>query len=318
MIELDVLTAPGPGPSAPRHPAWIKVRAPGGKRYEHLKGVLRGHGLHTVCEEAGCPNVGECWGHGTATFLLMGDICTRGCRFCSVSKGRPEPLDPGEPDRIAEVIEALGLDFAVLTSVDRDDLPDQGAGHIARTIEAIRRRLPGCGVEALIPDFRGERACVERVARAPLTVLAHNVETVPRLYRRVRPGARYERSLGVLAAAKERAASPEMLTKSSLMLGLGEERSEVEDVFSDLRDHGCDILTLGQYLRPSQEELPVERYLPPEEFDELRQGALGFGFRQVVSGPLVRSSYHAWEALEGVDSRQLTVALRPAIADSDA
>ena len=295
MIELDVLPRP-----AARHPAWIKVRAPGGGRYERLKGILRGHRLHTVCEEAQCPNVGECWGHGTATFMLMGDICTRGCRFCAVSKGTPEPLDPEEPERIAEVIEELGLQFAVLTSVDRDDLPDQGAGHIARTIEAIRRRLPACGVEALVPDFRGDAACVETVVRAPLTVLAHNLETVPRLYKRVRPGARYERSLGLLAAAKERAASPDILTKSGIMLGLGEERREIEDVFSDLRDHRCDILTIGQYLRPSPDQLPVERYLPPEEFADLRRAALEFGFRQVVSGPLVRSSYHAWEALEGL------------------
>jgi lipoic acid synthetase len=278
---------------APRHPPWIKVRAPGGERYEFLRSILRGHGLHTVCEEAVCPNIGECWGHGTATFMLMGDVCTRGCRFCAVGKGRPEPLDPAEPEKIAEVIEALGLDFAVLTSVDRDDLPDQGADHFARTVEAIRRRLPSCGVEALIPDFRGEAACVARVAASPLAVLAHNLETVPRLYREVRPGARYERSLSVLALARR--SSPAFLTKSSLMLGLGEERRELEQVFADLREVGCDVLTLGQYLRPSSRELPVKRYLPPEEFAELREAALGHGFRHVVSGPLVRSSYHAWE-----------------------
>lgn len=295
MIELAVLPPVRP-PSAARHPPWIKVRAPRGERYEHLKGILRRFGLHTVCEEAECPNIGECWGHGTATFMLMGDTCTRGCRFCAVGKGKPEPLDAREPEHVAEVIEALGLDFAVLTSVDRDDLPDQGAGHIARTIEAIHRRLPACGIEALIPDFRGAPACVARVVAAPLTVLAHNIETVPRLYPRVRPGARYERSLRVLEMGKELAASPALLTKAGLMLGLGEERDELLDVFSDLRDHGCDILTLGQYLRPSKDQLPVERYLPPEEFAGLREAALEFGFRQVVSGPLVRSSYHAWEA----------------------
>jgi lipoic acid synthetase len=293
MIDLPTLPSQ---PAPARHPPWIKVRAPRGERYERLKAILHREKLHTVCEEAECPNMGECWGHGTATFMLLGDVCTRGCRFCAVGKGRPEPLDPAEPERIARVVETLELDFAVLTSVDRDDLPDQGAGHFARTIEAIRRRLPGCGIEALIPDFRGEPECVARVAASPLTVLAHNIETVPRLYRSVRPGARYERSLRVLEMAKRFAGSGALLTKASLILGLGEERSELEDVFSDLRDHGCDIVTLGQYLRPSREQLPVERYLMPEEFAELRQAALRFGFRQVVSGPLVRSSYHAWEA----------------------
>jgi len=212
----------------------------------------------------------------------------------------PEPLDPGEPDRIAGVVDALGLDFVVLTSVNRDDLPDQGAEHIARTIETIRRRRRTCGIEALIPDFRGDPDCLGRIVRSPLTVLAHNVETVPRLYRTVRPGARYERSLRVLEMARERAASSRsthLLTKSGLMLGMGEERQEIEDVFSDLRDHGCDILTLGQYLQPSSQTLPVKRYLSPEEFEELRRAALHYGFRQVVSGPLVRSSYHAWEAV---------------------
>ncbi len=241
--------------------------------------------------------MGECWGHGTATFLLMGGLCTRGCKFCAIGKGKPDPLDPDEPEKVAEVVEALGLEFAVLTSVNRDDLPDQGSGHFARTIEAIKRRRPSCGIEALIPDFRGDPDCVERVARTPLTVLNHNLETVPRLYRKVRPGARYERSLRVLEIAKERGA-PGLQTKSGLMLGLGEERGEIEDVFSDLRDHGCDILTLGQYLQPSKQLLPVERYLPPEEFEDLRQGAFRFGFRQVVSGPLVRSSYHAWDAIQ--------------------
>jgi lipoic acid synthetase len=297
MIFLETLPPP-PAGGASRHPPWIKVRAPRGERYHALKEILRRHGLHTVCEEAECPNIAECWGHGTATFMLLGDTCTRGCRFCSVGKGKPEAPDPGEPERTAQVIEALGLDYAVLTSVDRDDLPDQGAGHIARTVEAIRRRLPACGIEALVPDFRGEPACVARVASTPLTVFAHNVETVPRLYRRVRPGAEYARSLRVLEMARELAASPGLLTKSSLILGLGEERGELEDVFSDLRDHGCDILTLGQYLRPSAGQLPVERYLPPEEFADLRESALRFGFRQVVSGPLVRSSYHAWEAAQ--------------------
>ena len=300
MLPLDVIQ-PGAAPPPNRHPSWIKVRAPHGERYERVKDLMRGHRLHTVCEEARCPNMGECWGHGTATFLLMGEICTRACRFCAVKGGKPEPLDPGEPEAVAEVVRSLGLEFTVLTSVDRDDLPDQGADHIARTVEAIRRLLPSCGVEALVPDFRGVRECVERIARSPLTVFAHNVETVEGLYRSVRPGARYERSLRVLEMAKE--AVPSLLTKSGLMLGLGETREEVEDCLSDLRDHGCDIVTLGQYLRPSPEQLPVVRYLTPAEFEELREAARAFGFRQVVSGPLVRSSYHAWEAKEAAEGR---------------
>lgn len=297
MLELPTLPTPPPRPGS-RHPAWIKVRAPQGERYEFVRDVLASRGLNTVCEEAECPNRGECWGHGTATFMLLGEICTRGCRFCAVGKGKPEAPDPAEPAKIADAVAALKLDYAVLTSVDRDDLPDQGAGHFAGTIEAIKARVPLCGVEALVPDFRGEPACVRTVAQTPLTVFAHNIETVPRLYRRVRPGAEYERSLRVLETAKAHASDAAMRTKASLILGLGEETAELEDVFADLRDVGCDILTLGQYLRPSHEQLPVVRYLPPEEFAALRETALGFGFRQVVSGPLVRSSYHAWEAVK--------------------
>jgi lipoic acid synthetase len=216
-----------------------------------------------------------------------------GCNFCAVGKGKPAALDPAEPEHIAETIEALGLDYAVLTSVNRDDLPDEGAGHIAATVEAIRRRLPACRVEALVPDFHGRPGLVERVARSPLFVFAHNVETVPRLYRRVRPGAEYGRSLAVLAMAKR--ARPGLLTKSSLMLGLGEARPELHEVWRDLRACGCDVLTLGQYLRPSPEQLDVFRYVPPAEFEELRHEAEALGFLQVVAGPLVRSSYHAWE-----------------------
>jgi lipoic acid synthetase len=298
IVPADSLAKPSPAPAPIRHPPWIKVRIGGGETYARVRGIIKRNRLHTVCEEAECPNAGECWGHGTATFLLMGDICTRACRFCAVKAGRPAPLDPEEPARIAAAIEALGLRYAVLTSVNRDELPDGGADHIARTVEAIRARLPDCGVEALVPDFRGDPAAVERMARSPLTVFAHNVETVPSLYRTVRPGSRYDRSLRVLEMAKELV--PGLLTKSGLMLGLGEERKELEDVFSDLRDHGCDILTLGQYLRPSRNEAAVVRYLPPEEFAELREVALRFGFRHAVSGPLVRSSYHAWEAMEGI------------------
>jgi lipoyl synthase len=299
-VPSDPPVTPSPAPaSVPlRHPPWIKVRMGGGETYARVRGIIKRNRLHTVCEEAECPNAGECWGHGTATFLLMGDICTRACRFCAVKAGRPAPLDPEEPGRIAAAIESLGLRYAVLTSVNRDELPDGGADHISRTVEAIRARLPDCGVEALVPDFRGLPAAIERMARSPLTVFAHNVETVPSLYRTVRPGSKYDRSLRVLEMAKEFV--PGLLTKSGLMLGLGEGRGELEDVFSDLRDHGCDILTLGQYLRPSRNEAAVVRYLPPEEFAELREVALRFGFRQVVSGPLVRSSYHAWEAKEAI------------------
>ena len=280
-------------PARPRIPAWIRTRPAGGERYRQLRDARQNFPLHTVCEEARCPNIGECWSHGTATFMLMGDICTRRCNFCSVEKGKPKPLDPHEPENIAAVIAAMKLDYAVLTSVDRDDLPDQGAGHIAATLEAIHRQLPACKLEMLIPDFRGDAGCVQRVVATPVFVLAHNVETVPRLYRQVRPGAEYERSLRVLAIAKE--FRPGILTKSSLMLGLGETREELLQVFADLRRHGCDILTLGQYLQPSPAQLPVQAFITPREFAELRDNALALGFRHVESGPVVRSSYHAWQ-----------------------
>jgi lipoic acid synthetase len=237
--------------------------------------------------------MGECWEHGAATFMLMGDVCTRRCNFCAVDKGKPGFLDAAEPEHVATVVGAMQLDYCVLTSVTRDDLPDQGANHIARTIEAIHGRLPTCKLEMLIPDFRGESACIARVVKTPLTVLAHNMETIPRLYKQVRPGAVYERSLRVLEMAKE--FQPDILTKSGLMLGLGEKREELLEVFRDLRRHGCDILTLGQYLRPSEEQLTVVRYVTPDEFAGLKEDALRLGFRHVESGPLVRSSYHAWE-----------------------
>jgi lipoic acid synthetase len=284
--------------SAPhrRLPGWIRQRIPGGERYTHLKGVLSEFKLHTVCEEAKCPNMGECWEHGAATFMLMGDVCTRRCNFCAVDKGKPGFLDVAEPDHVAAVVGAMQLDYCVLTSVTRDDLPDQGADHIARTIEAIHGRLPACKLEMLIPDFRGEPGCIGRVVKTPLTVLAHNMETIPRLYKPVRPGAVYERSLRVLEMAKE--FRRDILTKSGLMLGLGETREELLQVFRDLRKHGCDILTLGQYLRPTEEQLTVVRYVTPQEFAELKEDALRLGFRHVESGPLVRSSYHAWEHVE--------------------
>ena len=277
----------------PRLPGWIRQRVPGGERYAYLKNVLREFHLHTVCEEAKCPNMGECWEHSAATFMLMGDVCTRRCNFCAVDKGRPGYLDAAEPDHVATVVSAMQLDYCVLTSVTRDDLPDQGADHVARTIEAIHHRLPSCKLEMLIPDFRGEPACVARVVNTPLAVLAHNIETVPRLYKQVRPGAVYERSLRVLEMAKE--FRGDILTKSGLMLGLGETREELLEVFHDLRRHGCDILTLGQYLQPTAEQLVVTRYVTPEEFATFKHDALQLGFRHVESGPLVRSSYHAWQ-----------------------
>ncbi len=281
--------------SAPRrrHPEWIRTSVPGGERYRYLKDTLGRFNLHTVCQEAQCPNIGECWSHGAATFMLMGDVCTRRCNFCAVDKGKPGYLDPGEPEHVAEVVAAMGLEYVVLTSVTRDDLPDQGAQHIASTIGAIHARLPQAKLEMLIPDFRGEPACVERVVKTALHVLAHNMETVPRLYKPVRPGAVYERSLRVLAMAKE--FRPDILAKSGLMLGLGETHEELLAVFADLRRHGCDILTLGQYLQPSPDQLPLVRYVTPQEFGDLKQEALALGFRHVESGPLVRSSYHAWE-----------------------
>jgi len=286
MTELRVL---------PRHPAWIKTRFAANERYHFLGEVLREKGLHTVCEEAQCPNVGECWAHGTATFMLLGDTCTRGCTFCAVGKGKPLAVDSSEPEHVAEVIEALKLDYAVLTSVNRDDLPDEGAGHFVETIRAIRRRLPSCRVEALVPDFNGRPELIEIVATSPLFVYAHNVETVPRLYRRVRPGSDYRRSLEVLRQAK--ACRADLITKSSLMLGLGEAREELLEVFGDLRAHGCDVLTLGQYLKPTADQLDVFRYVPPEEFAGLKREAEAMGFRHVVSGPMTRSSYHAWEVV---------------------
>lgn len=276
-----------------RHPEWIKVKAPHGEAFFGTKRLVQDLRLHTVCEEAHCPNVGECWGHKTATFMLLGDVCTRNCAFCAVAHGRPETVDPSEPQRVAEGVVRLGLRHVVVTSVDRDDLPDGGAGHFARTAEAIKQRVPHCTVEVLVPDFKGDLAAVETVVSAPVDIFNHNTETVPRLYKHVRPGAKYERSLGVLRHAKQH--RPGMLTKTGLMLGLGEEDAELRAVFADIAATGCNILTLGQYLRPSSAHLAVERYVSPAEFSALREEALTFGFRHVESGPLVRSSYHAWQ-----------------------
>jgi lipoyl synthase len=276
-------------------PKWLRAPAPSGGNYRELQGLVGRLRLHTVCESAACPNVGECWNRRTATFMILGNVCTRRCGFCAVEKGAPLPVDYDEPNRVAEAAAALGLRFAVVTSVDRDDREDGGAELFALTLRAIRRRVPGCGVEVLTPDFQGNRAAVETVLEAAPDVFNHNTETVPRLYREVRPGARYERSLAVLAWARDIA--PATPAKSGLMLGLGETANEVIEVMRDLRAAGVRILTLGQYLRPSPGHLPIVRYVPPQEFDELRRAGREMGFSHVESGPLVRSSYHAAQAV---------------------
>lgn len=278
-------------------PRWLRAPAPVGGNYRDLKGLIDRLRLHTVCESAACPNVGECWNHRTATFMILGNVCTRRCGFCAVEKGAPLPVDYDEPRRVAEAVETMGLQFAVVTSVNRDDRPDGGAELFAMTIRAIRQRVPGCGVEVLTPDFQGSHAAVETVLEAAPGVFNHNTETVPRLYRQVRLGARYERSLDVLQHAARTA--PGIPTKSGLMLGLGETMEEVVQVLGDLRAHGVRILTLGQYLRPSPKHLPIVRYVPPAEFEELRRAANQMGFAHVESGPLVRSSYHAARAVSG-------------------
>jgi lipoic acid synthetase len=274
-------------------PEWLKARAPVGENYHNLKQLARSLNLHTVCESAHCPNIGECWQHQTATFMLLGNLCTRRCGFCAVLKGRPEPIDFDEPRRVAEAIAKLGLKYAVLTSVNRDDDLQGGARIFAMVIEEIRRQAPGCGSEVLIPDFQGDVESIRIVVAAQPDVLNHNTETVPRLYRAVRSGARYERSLELLRYAKE--LRPAGLTKSGVMVGLGEETAELLMVFRDLAAVGCDILTIGQYLRPSRDHVPMARLYTPREFAELKQSALAMGFKHVESGPLVRSSYHAHE-----------------------
>ncbi|MCU1235032.1 MAG: lipoic acid synthetase [Candidatus Solibacter sp.] len=276
-------------------PQWLRAPAPAGENYRELKQLIDRLRLHTVCESAACPNVGECWNQRTATFMMLGNVCTRRCGFCAVQKGAPLPVDYDEPARIAEAVAAMGLKFAVITSVNRDDRHDGGAELFAMVIRAIRDRVPGCGVEVLIPDFQGNREAVETVMEARPDVLNHNTETVPRLYRQVRLGARYERSLDVLAHAKH--VQPATPTKSGLMLGLGETAAEVLQVMGDLRAHQVDILTMGQYLRPSPKHLPIVRYVTPAEFDELGQAGREMGFAHVESGPLVRSSYHASNAV---------------------
>jgi lipoic acid synthetase len=278
---------------APRieRPSWLRAPAPVGENYRDLKGLVERLRLHTVCESAACPNVGECWNHRTASFMMLGNVCTRRCGFCAVQKGAPLPVDYDEPARIAEAVSLMGLKFAVITSVNRDDRPDGGAELFAMVIRAIRERVLHCGVEVLIPDFQGNLQAVETVMEARPDVLNHNTETVPRLYRQVRMGARYERSLEVLEHARR--VQSQTPTKSGLMLGLGETVEEVLQVMRDLRAHQVAILTLGQYLRPSPKHLPIVRYVTPREFEELRIAGLEMGFAHVESGPLVRSSYHA-------------------------
>ncbi|MCW5980466.1 MAG: lipoyl synthase [Bryobacteraceae bacterium] len=282
-------------PPKPRRPEWLRAPAPAGSNYRDLKSLVDRLRLHTVCESAACPNVGECWNRRTATFMILGNVCTRRCGFCAVGKGAPLPVDYDEPRRVAEAVAELGLNYAVITSVNRDDRKDGGAELFALTIRAIREAVPGCKVEVLIPDFQGSREALAMVLEAEPDVLNHNTETVPRLYRQVRLGARYQRSLDLLADSKR--AAPSIPTKSGLMLGLGETPAEVLAVMGDLCRHDVDILTLGQYLRPSPKHLPVIRYLPPEEFDGLRRSGLAMGFRHVEAGPLVRSSYHADRAI---------------------
>jgi lipoyl synthase len=280
----------------PPKPAWIKARAPVGDNYHSLKQLARGLGLHTVCESAQCPNIGECWNHKTATFMLLGDVCTRRCGFCAVPKGRPEPIDWDEPRRVAEAVETLGLRHAVVTSVNRDDDNVGGAKIFAETIREIRRRVPDCRVEVLIPDFQGLEEPLRIVLEARPDVLNHNTETVPRLYRAARSGARYQRTLDLLVNAKT--FSPGMITKTGLMVGLGETWDELMEVIRDLAVRDVDLLTVGQYLRPSRDHLPIARFYTPEEFKQLKEQALALGFRHVESGPLVRSSYHAHEQAE--------------------
>ena len=275
-----------------RHPDWIKVKAPGNPNYLRLKRILREKNLHSVCEEARCPNIGECWGNKTATFLILGDTCTRGCRFCAIDKGRPAALDPDEPRNVGLVVKELGLDHIVVTSVNRDDLPDGGAAHFAKTVFWIKSLNPAIRVELLIPDFEGNLQALKTVIESGIAILNHNIETVPRLYGRVRPGQSYESSLNMLREAKKLRA--DMLTKSGFMLGVGENFDEVMTTLQDLRDNHVDIVTIGQYLQPSNRQLKVERYVPPAEFQELKAKAEQLGFRHVESGPLVRSSYHAW------------------------
>jgi lipoic acid synthetase len=274
-------------------PEWLKVRIRSGETFNQVEGMIANLGLHTVCQEARCPNIFECWSEGTATFMILGDICTRHCGFCAVGKGKPLPLDPDEPRHVGEAVRQLGLRHAIVTSVNRDELPDGGSAHFGETIHWIRRLNPSCRVEVLIPDFCGDEQALNTILAARPDVLNHNTETVPRLYKRVRPNARFEQSMELLHRANLRKSEWPFLTKSGLMVGLGETIEELVETFQSIRETGCEILTVGQYLSPTPRHIPIERYYTPEEFADLRKQALGMGFRYVESGPLVRSSYHA-------------------------
>jgi len=283
-------------PLPERKPPWLKVKAPGGPNYIRLKHLMRELDLHSVCEEAHCPNVGECWEHGTATFMILGDVCTRNCAYCAVAHCRPPKYDITEPERVAQAIAEMNLQHAVITSVDRDDLPDFGAWIFSETIRQIHERVPGCSVEVLVPDFQGNEASIRQVLEAGPEIYNHNTETVPRLYKKARPGGRYPRVMEIFRFAKRIA--PEIPTKTGMILGMGETTEEVVAVMRDLREVDVDILTLGQYLRPSENHIALDRYYTPEEFRELRDIGMEMGFRHVESGPLVRSSYHAWEQVQ--------------------
>ena len=279
-----------------RKPSWLKVKAPGGPNYMRLKQLMRELDLHSVCEEAHCPNVGECWEHGTATFMILGDVCTRNCAYCAVAHGRPPKYDIAEPHRVAQAIAEMGLQHAVITSVDRDDLPDFGAWVFAETIRQIHERIPGCSVEVLVPDFQGNEDSIRTVLEAGPEIYNHNTETVPRLYKKARPGGRYPRVMEIFRYAKRIA--PDIPTKTGMILGMGETIEEVVAVMRDLRAVDVDILTLGQYLRPSDAHITLDRYYTPQEFRQLYEIGMEIGFRHVESGPLVRSSYHAWEQVQ--------------------
>ena len=283
-------------PLPERKPSWLKVKAPGGPNYLRLKQLMRELELNTVCEEAHCPNVGECWEHGTATFMILGDVCTRNCAYCAVAHGRPPKFDPAEPERVAQAVAEMRLQHAVITSVDRDDLPDYGAWAFAETIRQIKAQTPSCSVEVLVPDFQGNEDSIHAVLDANPDIYNHNTETVPRLYKRCRPGGRYERVMRIFTAAKRLA--PHIPTKTGIILGMGETNEEVLAVMRDLRAVDVDILTLGQYLRPSDAHIKLDRYVTPDEFRMLREEGMAMGFRHVESGPLVRSSYHAWEQVQ--------------------
>jgi lipoic acid synthetase len=282
-----------PRPAPQRKPPWLKVKAPGGRNYVEIKRMMRELGLHTVCEEAHCPNIGECWEHKAATFMILGDVCTRNCAYCAVAHGTPEPLDPEEPVRLAEAVGTMGLEHVVITSVDRDDLENGGAEIFAACVREIRQRLPDTSIELLIPDFKGSDRALEIVVDARPDILNHNLETIERLYRICRPGGRYPRALRLLRRAREM--NPDGLTKSGIICGMGEEWDELLAAMRDLREQQVDILTLGQYLRPSDGHLPVARFYTPDEFAELKERGMAMGYRHVESGPLVRSSYHAWD-----------------------